>query len=214
MADIEATFHQVKVPDGDCNALRFLWWPGGDHSKEPTNHQMLVHLYGATSSPGCAGFCLRRTAEDNPENFDEETVTAVQENFYVGDRLVPVKTEDEVIRLANQLMEFLAKGGVRLTKWVCNSREVTEAIPVEERAQSVLKLDFDHLPIERTLGVKWDVEADKLGIQNVSDPSQWRYVDSASHPADDGSRGLTADEMIRDQRWLHGPEFLWKDEEQ
>ena len=25
-ADIEAMFHQVRVKDDDCDALRFLWW--------------------------------------------------------------------------------------------------------------------------------------------------------------------------------------------
>ena len=32
MADVKATFHQVRVKPGDCSVLRFLWWPDGDKS--------------------------------------------------------------------------------------------------------------------------------------------------------------------------------------
>ncbi|KAK7918811.1 hypothetical protein WMY93_010095 [Mugilogobius chulae] len=38
-------------------------------------------------------------------------------------------------------------------------------------------------------------------IQNLTDPSQWRYVDSRSNPADDITRGLTLQEMTVDHRW-------------
>lgn len=48
-------------------------------------------------------------------------------------------------------------------------------------------------------------------IQEHSTPSQWRYVDSESNPADDSSRGLTAAEVVSTSRWLHGPPFLWKE---
>jgi hypothetical protein len=50
-------------------------------------------------------------------------------------------------------------------------------------------------------------------IQDISSPSQWRYVDSAQNPADDASQGLSAEALIKTQRWLRGPEFLWKPEE-
>ncbi|XP_068757566.1 uncharacterized protein [Montipora capricornis] len=46
-------------------------------------------------------------------------------------------------------------------------------------------------------------------ILDVSSPSQWQYVDSNSNPADDASRGLSANELIKSKRWLHAPEFLW-----
>ena len=50
-------------------------------------------------------------------------------------------------------------------------------------------------------------------IHDCSSPEQWRYVDSKSNPADDVSRGLTAECLIESKRWLNGPEFLWKTEE-
>ena len=50
-------------------------------------------------------------------------------------------------------------------------------------------------------------------IHNASTPSQWRHVDTASNPANDGSRGMIATEMIDNPRWLKGPNFLWHEEE-
>ncbi|XP_068690710.1 uncharacterized protein [Montipora foliosa] len=50
-------------------------------------------------------------------------------------------------------------------------------------------------------------------IHDGSSPDQWRYVDSRSNPADDASRGLTAEQLIHNKRRLHGPEFLWKSDE-
>ena len=37
-ADIEKMFHQVRVSPQDTCALSFLWWPGGDLSKEAEDH--------------------------------------------------------------------------------------------------------------------------------------------------------------------------------
>ena len=50
--DIKQMFHQVMVSPEDRDALRFLWWPGGDTSKAPQVYRMCVHVFGATSSPG------------------------------------------------------------------------------------------------------------------------------------------------------------------
>lgn len=34
-ADIEAMYHQVRVREDDCDALRFLWWPNGNLDQKP-----------------------------------------------------------------------------------------------------------------------------------------------------------------------------------
>ena len=49
-------------------------------------------------------------------------------------------------------------------------------------------------------------------IRNGSSVCQWRYVNSEDNPADDASKGLKLDAMVKNSRWLKGPEFLWKSE--
>ena len=50
-----------------------------------------------------------------------------------------------------------------------NKRRVLEAIPEEERSKDLKNLDlsYDHLPIERALGVQWCIESDELGFKIV-----------------------------------------------
>lgn len=165
MADIEKMFYQVHVQSKDSDYLRYLWWPEGDLLREPQEYQMKVHLFGAVSSPSCASFGLRKTAEDSRNDFAEETVETVKRNFYVDDCLKSTFTEQQAIQLVDELRSLLARGGFRLTKWLSNSKEVLKSVPESERAGSVKVLDLDHLPIERALGVHWDVQSDTLGFK-------------------------------------------------
>ena len=50
-------------------------------------------------------------------------------------------------------------------------------------------------------------------IRDGSSPCPWRYIKSKQDPADDASRGLTADALLGSSRWLLGPEFLMKTED-
>ena len=49
-------------------------------------------------------------------------------------------------------------------------------------------------------------------IHEVSQLKQWKYVDTESNPADDASRGLSAEELIHSKRWLSGSAFLWEED--
>lgn len=87
MADIQAMFHQVRVPDKHVNFLRFLWWPQGNIDQETAEYCMRVHLFGAVSSRSCANYALSRTARDNASEFPPEVISTVNHNFYVDDCL-------------------------------------------------------------------------------------------------------------------------------
>ncbi|KAM9744816.1 uncharacterized protein ACNS7B_009326 isoform 1-T1 [Menidia menidia] len=49
-------------------------------------------------------------------------------------------------------------------------------------------------------------------IQELTENSTWRYVNSSDNPADDITRGLTLSQLVPEHRWIRGPTFLWQDE--
>ncbi|TWW59189.1 hypothetical protein D4764_06G0007190 [Takifugu flavidus] len=164
MLGVESMFHQVKVPPEDAGLLRFLWWPDGDVSQELQKYRMEVHLFGAASSPSCACYALRKCAEDNKSSFDAAVVETVLCNFYVDDCLRSVASEQEAVKLYQDLKAICQTGGFRLTKWMTNNL-CCQAF--YKRTTEVKTLDFDQesLAMERALGVLWCIRSDQFKFQ-------------------------------------------------
>ena len=96
-------FNQVNVFPDDADALRFLWWDT-TLSQPPKEYQMLVHIFGATSSPCCAN-----RANDNKNQEDPEVIKTVHRHFFVDDVLKSVPTTERAIWLAEKLTKLLTK---------------------------------------------------------------------------------------------------------
>lgn len=156
--DIERMFYQFRVHAEDRDYLRFLWL---DEDNNTDEYRMTVHLFGATSSPGCATFGLRNLADRHTTEYPL-AAQFIRDSFYVDDGITSVQTQQQAIQLAQQARELCSEGGVRLHKFTSNNREVLESIPPAERAKDLQDLDLsmDVLPTERTLGIKWNVETD------------------------------------------------------
>ena len=169
MCDLEAMFHQFKVKEEDRDYLRFYWWENGDTTKSPVQYRMTVHLFGAASSPGCSNFGLKKTAADNECEFGSDAANFIRKDFYVDDGLKSVATVSEATSLIENTKSICARGGMRLHKFISNSKEVIAKIPPEDRAKGVKDLDLhsDALPIERVLGVQWCVESDTFQFRIV-----------------------------------------------
>ena len=141
VADIEGMFHQVQVAEKDRDSLRFLWVES-ETSEEISTYQMKVHIFGATDSPCCASYALRRTAEDNKDDYSEEAYQTVLRNFYVDDLLKSVDHENGLLRVANEVASMLRRGGFNLTKFISNSDLLLNSLPASKLAHPLQEMDL------------------------------------------------------------------------
>ena len=86
----------------------------------------------------------------------------MKNNFYVDDLLKSLNTTEETIHQAKELIKLCEKGGFNLTKFMSNDHEVLSWIEAKKRANPSLDLSLQKLPIERTLGLRWNLESDVL----------------------------------------------------
>lgn len=130
--------------------------------KVQSNIACLFTCLVLTSSPSCASFALKRTAEDNKTCFHPEVIDTIRNSLYVDDCLKSMPSEQDTLQLVKDLSTVCHMGGFHLTTWVSNSRTVLSAIPEEDKAKEMktLDLDKDKLPMERALGLQWSVEND------------------------------------------------------
>ena len=160
-------FYQVRVPEEFHDYLRFLWWPNGDISQDPIDHQMCVHLFGATSSPSCANYALRKAAKTYESKFGTEASTILERNFYVDDLLKSFPSSKAAIEIIPKVIGITEAGGFKLTKFNSNDREVLTSIPESQRSTRLKDLDIclSPLPNDRVLGMNWCPEEDKFGFK-------------------------------------------------
>lgn len=162
MADIEEMFLQVRLTEEDQPWMQFLWWKDGELDGEIETFKMLVHPFGARSSPFCANFALRQAILDSAEDMSSQSINIANRNIYVDDCIVSVRDVDEAKTVMTELTTAMKKGGFRLRKWLSNKKEVLNNVPTEDLANKVQLLVNKELPVERTLGVEWDAERDQL----------------------------------------------------
>jgi len=85
---------------------------------------------------------LRKTAFHNEANLGMAAADTFRRNFYVDDMLKSVTDISTAVTLVNAVQQMCANGGFHLTKFVSNSREVLEAIPVSDRAKNVVNVNL------------------------------------------------------------------------
>ena len=162
MCDIQGMFHQVKVNKEHRNLLRFLWWDNPELKGDPVEFRMTVHLFGATSSPGCANFALRTAADQYEETCGSAAAHFIRRNFYVDDGLKSVPSVEHAKELIKSTKSLCQKGGFRLHKFTSNSREEDRAVDAKDHL-----LVGNDTAVERALGVHWCIESDTLQFRII-----------------------------------------------
>lgn len=98
---------------------------------------MTVHLFGATSSPSCTNFGLKKTANDFEGEYGEQSANSMRNDFYVDDCFKSVATAVSAVELVKNVKAMCHQGGFNIHKFLSNSKEVIKNIPDSNRAEGV-----------------------------------------------------------------------------
>ncbi len=123
-ADIREMFLQVRLPEKDKWAFSLPWRPDGNPKGEPIVYEWNVHPFGATSSPSCANYALRRTFMDNIAKFEPELDMSLLRQFYVDELLYSSSSIERARSTVSALTKMLKLGGFDLVKWNSNVPDV------------------------------------------------------------------------------------------
>ncbi|XP_026005436.1 uncharacterized protein LOC113010547 [Astatotilapia calliptera] len=161
-ADIEQMFHSFVVREDHRNFLRFLWFKDNDITKEVVEYRMRVHVFGNRPSPAVATYGLRRAALHGEGEFGEGAKEFIHRNFYVDDALKSLPSATAAISLLKAAQGMLAISNLRLHKIASNCLTVMQAFPSTDHAKDLknLDLDKDSPPLQRSLGLSWDLVND------------------------------------------------------
>jgi hypothetical protein len=164
--DIREMFHHVAICKEDQPAQRFLWRDCVT-SVKPDVWQMVRMIFGGKSSPFCAQWTKNRNAERHKDQHPEAW-EAITKFHYVDDYIQSFQSEDEAIRIAEDVRRVHLKGGFELRNFVSNSTKVRRALNGETEGDDVktlINLDKEGTGqevTEKVLGVHWNTATDEF----------------------------------------------------
>ena len=162
VADIQAMYYQVLIPEKDRNTLRFLWF---NDDGDITEYRMTRYVFGGVWCASSSAFALRQVLKDNIE-IEKDVTDTILRSFYVDDCLKSVANHDQVLQLTKDVTEALSKGGFRLTKFVINNLDLLKQIP-EDKLGKEVEL-FQENTNNKVLGITWDVQEDVFRFQGTA----------------------------------------------
>ncbi|XP_071133064.1 uncharacterized protein [Mytilus edulis] len=167
-ADVEQMFYNFKVTDSHRDYLRFVWHENNEVHRPLIDYRMTVHVFGNSPSPSVATYCLRRAVQ----NADNDIQDFVYNNFYVDDGLMSCPDVESAVDLMKRTQKALVDGGgLRLHKFVSNSKAVLQSFPSEDLSSDLKDLDLgsETPPVQRSLGLSWDISVDQFTFKVSSE---------------------------------------------
>lgn len=166
--DIEKMYRQVLVAPEDRHFQLIIWRK--DATKPITYYQLNTVTYGTKAAPYLAIKCLHQLAKENDISYPLAS-QFIKQNFYVDDGLGGSDSLKATIKLQEELVEVMRKGGFTLRKWCANHPQLLHNIP---QGDLEVNLDFESTKDDtvKTLGLVWLPKDDKLGVKVNTDDTK------------------------------------------
>ncbi|XP_055614842.1 uncharacterized protein LOC129761157 [Toxorhynchites rutilus septentrionalis] len=155
--DIREMFHQIMIRRED-QYFQLFFWKENEDNDPPDVYIMKVMTFGACCSPATAQYVINI----NAKRFEHEcpqAVNAIVKNHYVDDMLASVETNEDAVKLVQDVKRIHAAGGFEMRNWLSNSLAVLAS--VQEEVTNEKNLGFgEENATEKVLGLWWNTTAD------------------------------------------------------
>ena len=147
VGDISKMFLKVYVPPEMRRYARFIWVQ--KDRKTLRYFQFRGHVFGNVGSPTCAIFVTQKNAEDHKEQMPR-AAEAVIKSTLVDDTLDSVTTNEEAVRVIENLIQMSKDIGLKMSKIATTSTEVSKALSPEiVKSDNMIMFEkFKHQEIE------------------------------------------------------------------
>ncbi|XP_065074988.1 uncharacterized protein LOC135698779 [Ochlerotatus camptorhynchus] len=157
VGDIREMFFQVLMRLQDQRSQMILW-SSGKPNEDPDVYVVNVMTFGAACSPSSAHYVKNLNADRFVEQFPR-AVECIKYEHYVDDMLSSVETEEEAVRLANEVRFVHCQGGFEIRNWLSNSSKVTTSLQDGTTTEKNMSLCTE-MATEKVLGMWWDTATD------------------------------------------------------
>ena len=120
-------------------------------------------VFGVNCYPFLAQFVGQNHGQNNKIKAPRAAETRLK-STYMDDSVDSVMNQDEALQLYKDLTMLWQSAGMHPRKWISNSAEVMEEIPIDDRASKVNLLE-EHLPNVKTSEVQWLPEEDQFSFE-------------------------------------------------
>lgn len=168
--DMEKMFLQIKIDSEDTKFQRIYW---RFNENEPLKVYQLTRLvFGLTNSPYTAMRCVNQLVTEVENEFPSAS-RALKNDRFMDDILTGSENICEGVKLRDQLVEILGRGGFKLSKWNSNIPKIipNSSIPSERK---VVELNKEN--VAKVLGLWWDPSNDILSYRvqtNLAKTNAW-----------------------------------------
>ncbi|XP_037049650.1 uncharacterized protein LOC119083940 [Bradysia coprophila] len=153
---LKKMFRQIQLAPNQRDFQRIVW--RFDSNGPIKEYRIATVIDGTAAAPFLATRTLRQVADDVKEEFPT-AAKVIKEDFYMDDVSSGSFSVESTIQLRRDLAQSMDRCGFRLRKWLSNSQDVLESIPVEDRADSSDLVEIMEESV-KTLGVFWNPKSD------------------------------------------------------
>lgn len=156
VCDIKQMYCQILIKPEYRKYQRFLWRFSTDESIKEYHLNRVT--FGVSSAPYLALRTLKELAAFERNNHPL-AAKVLDESVYVDDCVAGAESVKDILKLQQELISLLEKGGFELRKWASNCSELLSAVKAID-PQMPLTFDSDGPNFVKVLGLQWHPQND------------------------------------------------------